>query len=90
MTDDSSGGLCCICLKECRSHSCTACKLCHPFPVCGRLVVEGYGGGVLCAKCDPENKGNIEEDAIEERKSVERIQGNLALFKSSISPIFPR
>ncbi len=74
MTDKSSGGLCCICLRKCLSHSDTACKKpCHPFPVCGRPVVEGHEGGVLCAKYNPANKGNIEEDAIEEGKSVESI-----------------
>lgn len=90
MTDDSSGGLCCICLRECQSHSCTVCnKPCHPFPLCGRPVVEGYGGGVLCAKCDPENKGIIEENAIV-GKSAEKIQGELAvaLLTSLIFPCF--
>ena len=81
MTDDNSGGLCCICLRECLSHSCTVCnKPCHPFPLYGRPVVEGYGGGVLCANCDPDKKGNIEGDAVM-GKSAEKRKGNFIANK---------
>ena len=44
---------CCICRKEARSHKCQSCdQICHPFAPCGTPIEEGYGGHVLCSRCE--------------------------------------